>query len=64
MLDNFLLPSTKVGPEDGEKPKKKRKVRHKEGKAFEAKSKDDNIVKEDKVRQDEVKADNMILGSL
>lgn len=64
MLDNFLLPSTKVGAEDGENPKKKRKTRLKEGKAFEAESKDINIVKEDKVPQDEVKADNMILGSL
>ncbi|XP_062157088.1 peptidyl-prolyl cis-trans isomerase FKBP43-like isoform X3 [Alnus glutinosa] len=61
LLDKFFLPSTKVGSEDGEKPKKKRKERLKEGKAF---GKDSNIVKEDKVQQDEVKANNMILGSL
>lgn len=64
MVDKFFLPSTKVGSEDGEKPKKKRKERLKERKAFEAESKDSNIVKEDKVQQDEVKADNVILGSL
>ncbi|KAB1218949.1 Peptidyl-prolyl cis-trans isomerase FKBP53 [Morella rubra] len=59
--DTVLLPCTEVGPEDGERPKKKRKEQHREGKASEADSKGGSIVAENKVQQDDLKAAKLVL---
>lgn len=57
--DTVMLPSTEVGHEGGERPKKKRKQREEE-KTCEAESKHNNFVKEDKAQQNESNADNKV----
>ncbi|KAF8380429.1 hypothetical protein HHK36_027915 [Tetracentron sinense] len=60
---NLPLPSTEVGPENGAKPKKKKKELA-ERKAFEAgNDKKSNVLKEDKAQHEEAKTDNMDQGS-
>jgi FK506-binding nuclear protein len=57
--DTVMLPSTEVGHADGERPKKKRKQRDEE-KTYEAESKHNNFVKEDKAQQNESNAENRV----
>lgn len=57
--ETVMLPSTEVGREDGERPKKKRKEREKE-KTYEAESRHNNFVKEDKAQQNESNAENRV----
>ncbi|KAF3439982.1 hypothetical protein FNV43_RR18260 [Rhamnella rubrinervis] len=58
MLNNFLLPATKVEPQSDQRSKTKRKELGKEGKSFEIDSAHNrNVVKENKAQQDETKAD-------
>lgn len=59
--DTVSLPCTEVGPEDGERPKKKRKEQHREGKTSKADSKGGSIVAENKVQQDDLKAAKLVL---
>jgi uncharacterized protein YgiM (DUF1202 family) len=60
LSDTVMLPSTEVGCEDGERPKKKRKEREKEERTCEAESKHYNFVKEDKAQQNESNAENRV----
>ena len=57
MLNNFLLPATKVEPQSDERPKTKRKELEKEGKSFDIDSAHTrDVVKENKAQQDETEA--------
>lgn len=53
--DNFSKPLTEVVPENGERPKKKRRKRVEEKTCEVVSTNPDNVVKEDKGQQDESK---------
>lgn len=55
--DNFSKPLTEVIPENGERPKKKRRKRVEEKTCEVVSANPDNVVKEDKGQQDESKGD-------
>ncbi|XP_016649834.1 PREDICTED: peptidyl-prolyl cis-trans isomerase FKBP53 isoform X3 [Prunus mume] len=55
--DNFSKPLTEVIPENGERPKKKRRKRVEEKTCEVVSTNPDNVVKEDKGQQDESKGD-------
>jgi hypothetical protein len=51
--DTVSLPSTEVGHEDGDRPKKRRKERAKRGKNHEAENQHSNVVEEDNAQQND-----------
>ncbi|GMY09366.1 peptidyl-prolyl cis-trans isomerase FKBP43-like isoform X2 [Fagus crenata] len=55
--DTVSLPSTEVGHEDGDRPKKRRKERAKRGKNHEAENQHSNVVEEDNTLQNDKEAE-------